>query len=94
MSDYESKEYDTNFEKRQIAWQFGCTVTLVRPGLVVKQGAKVRPSEERAMRLMKEHAPEVPIPNIHGSLYRYKGGVPFYGELSMDFVPGRTLKLA
>jgi hypothetical protein len=46
------------------------------------------------MRLVKEHAPNVPIPDIHGSLYKYKEGVPFYGVLSMDFVPGKTLKLA
>ncbi|PNY23793.1 Uncharacterized protein TCAP_06265 [Tolypocladium capitatum] len=92
MSDDESAEYDPNFEKRQLAWQFGCAVSLVQPGVVLKQGSKVRPNEERAMRLVQKHAPDVPTPNIHGLHYKYKDGVPYYGELSMDFIPGRTLK--
>ncbi|KAL2753374.1 hypothetical protein ACRALDRAFT_1065313 [Sodiomyces alcalophilus JCM 7366] len=44
------------------------------------------------MRLVKEHAPNVPVPLVHGSLYKFNDGVPFYGELSMEFMPGRTLK--
>ncbi|KAM4067616.1 phosphotransferase enzyme family protein [Hirsutella rhossiliensis] len=44
------------------------------------------------MRLVQEHTPDVPIPRVHGSLYRYNDGAPYYGELFMDFVPGRTLK--
>ncbi|KND87134.1 hypothetical protein TOPH_08214 [Tolypocladium ophioglossoides CBS 100239] len=92
MSDDESDEYDPNFEKRQIAWQFGCAVSLIQPGVVLKQGAKVRPSEERAMRLVQEHTPQVPTPRVHGWRYKYQDDAPYYGELYMDFMPGRTLK--
>lgn len=85
---------DPNFETQQLAWQFGSTVTLIQPGIVLKQGAKVRPSEAAAMRLVMEHVPDVPIPGIHGTGYKYKDGIPYYGELTMDFMPGRTLKTA
>ena len=85
---------DPTFEKRQIAWQFGSVVSLIQPGVVLKQGSKVQPAEERAMRLVRKHAPSVPVPAVRGSLYKFDKGVPFYGELSMDFIPGRTLKSA
>lgn len=85
---------DPNFEKQRIAWQPGCTVSLIQPGVVLKQGIKIRPSEERAMRLVQEYTPDVPVPRVHGSLYRYNDSAPCYGELSMNFVPGRTLKSA
>ena len=46
------------------------------------------------MRLVKKHVPNVSVPGIRGTLYKFKGGVPFYGELEMDFMPGRTLASA
>lgn len=45
-----------------------------------------------AMRLTQKHAPSIPIPFIHGSQYRYDDGIPYYGELTLEFMPGRTLK--
>jgi hypothetical protein len=44
------------------------------------------------MRLVKKHIPELPVPSIHGLRYKFENGIPFYGELEMDFMPGRTLK--
>ena len=38
------------------------------------------------------HAPDLPVPSVHAVSYRFENGVPFYGELEMDFMPGRTLK--
>ena len=46
------------------------------------------------MRLVKEHAPSIPVPDIYGSSYRYAKGIPAYGELTMELIPGRTLKSA
>ena len=46
------------------------------------------------MCLVKEHALTVPIPDIYGWYYRFKDEVPAYGELAMEFMPGRTLKSA
>jgi thiamine kinase-like enzyme len=43
------------------------------------------------MRLVKKHLPDLPVPSIHATRYRFDAGVPFYGELEMDFMPGRTL---
>jgi hypothetical protein len=83
---------DPDFEHQQLAWQFGSTVIRIQPGLVLKKGAKVRPSEERAMRLVKKYIPELPVPSIHSIMYKFEHGIPFYGELEMDFMPGRTLK--
>ncbi|KAF4510169.1 hypothetical protein G6O67_002081 [Ophiocordyceps sinensis] len=76
-SDEESEKFDHSFEKRQIAWQFGCIVSLIQPNLVLKQGAKVRPAEMRAMRLVQEHTPDIPIPRIRASEFRFeKNGIP------------------
>ena len=44
------------------------------------------------MRLVKEHAPDVPVPSIHGVRFKYANGIPVYGELEMDYMPGKTLK--
>jgi hypothetical protein len=44
------------------------------------------------MRLVKKHLPDLPVPSIHAFSYRFQAGVPYYGELEMDFMPGRTLK--
>ena len=44
------------------------------------------------MRLVKEHLPNVPVPQVYGSLYKFEDGVAYYGELEMEFMPGRTLK--
>lgn len=44
------------------------------------------------MRLVKKHAAHIPVPSIYGTRYRFENGVPYYGELEMDFMPGRTLK--
>lgn len=46
------------------------------------------------MRLVKKHLPTIPIPAIYGHRYRYKDGVPYAGELAMEFIPGRDLKSA
>ncbi|KAF4506056.1 hypothetical protein G6O67_006178 [Ophiocordyceps sinensis] len=75
MSHDESDQYDPNFEKRQIAWQWDCTVSLIQPGVVLKQGAKVRPSEEKAMLLVHGHTPDVPVPLVRRSYFRFKDGV-------------------
>lgn len=86
---------DHSFEKRQIAWQFGCIVSLIQPNLVLKQGAKVRPAELRAMRLVQEHTPDIPIPRIRASEFRFeKNGIPWYGALQMEYIPGKTLEAA
>jgi hypothetical protein len=44
------------------------------------------------MRLVREHASNIPVSSIHATSYRFENGVPFYGELEMEFTPGRTLK--
>lgn len=65
---------------------------MIQPGLVLKQGAKVRPSEEKAMRLVQKHALSVPIPSIHGFSFKYEHEIPYYGELYLEYIPGQTLK--
>ncbi|KAH8910486.1 hypothetical protein BR93DRAFT_923192 [Coniochaeta sp. PMI_546] len=89
MDDY--PPWDDDFEEQQLAWQFGCTVTLIQPDVVLKSGAKVRPNEERAMRLINEYAPDVPIPKIYMTSYRKGNGPIGYGELYMSPLPGVTL---
>ena len=44
------------------------------------------------MRLVHEHAPQIPVPLIHGHEFRFSEGVPYYGELSMEYMPGKKLK--
>ncbi len=44
------------------------------------------------MRLVKKHAPHIPVPSIHGFGYRFENGIPYSGHLEMDFMSGRTLK--
>ena len=44
------------------------------------------------MRLVKQHVPHLPIPSIYRVSYRFENGIPYYGELEMEFMPGRTLK--
>ncbi|KAH6623098.1 phosphotransferase family protein [Chaetomium tenue] len=94
MSSNDSNEppWDDTFEPQQLAWQLFCTVTRIQPGIVQKRGAKVRPLEEAAMRLVKQHIPDLPVPSVHAWEFRYQDGVAFWGELEMDFMPGRTLK--
>ncbi|KAM3425799.1 hypothetical protein NHJ13734_009924 [Beauveria thailandica] len=84
-------EYDITFPRRQIAWQLGSVVTQVQPNLVLKKGAKVRPSEVAAMKLIHEYAPSIPVPFVQGYDFRYRDGVAYYGELLMDYIPGETL---
>lgn len=76
----------------KILWQqFGCAVTQIDENCVIKRGAKVRPSEEAAMRLVAKHAPSIPVPELYHSRYgRSKNGFPT-GEIWMAFVPGVTL---
>lgn len=83
---------DPTFEERQLAWQFGSQVTQIQPHRVLKQGSKVMPLESTAMRLVKEYLPGVPVPSIIATKYRYKQGIPVYGELEMEYMPGTTLK--
>lgn len=85
---------DPYFIPRQLAWQFGCTVTLIQPGIIQKIGGKVRQTELTTMRLVKKHAPSVRIPSIHGWAFRYKLGKPYSGEVFLGYVPGQTLKSA
>ncbi|ODA79146.1 hypothetical protein RJ55_04738 [Drechmeria coniospora] len=94
MSEDEAEKYDENFVPRQIAWQFGCIVTLIQPTVILKQGSNVRPSEESAMRLVRKQLPNIPVPVVDGSFYECDEAGPAYGELLMSFIPGRTLKSA
>lgn len=67
-------------------------MTLIRPDVVVEWGGKVRPCEETAMRLVKEHASHIPIPELYRSTYSTRAGAVVSGELYMALVPGSTLK--
>ncbi|EGX87893.1 protein kinase domain protein [Cordyceps militaris CM01] len=87
-------EYDITFPRRQIAWQLGSEVIQVQPTLILKKGAKVRPSEMAAMNLIHKHAPSIPVPSIEGYDFRYRDGDAYYGELLMDYIPGETLMTA
>ncbi|PMB65568.1 hypothetical protein BM221_008929 [Beauveria bassiana] len=46
------------------------------------------------MNLIHEYAPSIPVPFIEGYDFRYRGGVAYYGELLMDYIPGETLMAA
>ncbi|TPX16285.1 uncharacterized protein E0L32_003934 [Thyridium curvatum] len=83
--------WDDDFEEQQLAWQPGCTVTLMQPDIVLKRGAKVRPNEETAMRLANEYAPGIPIPKIYMTSYKTGNGPIGYGELYMSTLPGISL---
>ena len=86
---------DPNFQAEEIAWQFGCRVSLVQPNVVLKKGMKVRPAEEIAMKLVQEYLPDIPVPKLHGWGYNYdEHGAVISGQLYMDYVPGRTLSSA
>lgn len=82
---------DDDFKEQQLAWQPGCTVTLMQPDVVLKRGAKVRPNEETAMRLVNEYAPGIPIPKIYMTSYKTGNGPIGYGELYMSTLPGVSL---
>ncbi|GAB0138476.1 hypothetical protein EsDP_00006711 [Epichloe bromicola] len=83
---------DLNDDMKQstLAKQFGCAVTLIAPGVVMKWGSRVRPSEPEAMRLVQEHAPSVPLPTIYASWFGFSRDVAI-GKLFMSFVPGERL---
>ena len=83
---------DHTFKKRQIAWQFRSEVTLIQPGIVLKEGTSVRPPEKEAMAFVRNHLPHIPVPRVHASAFRFENGLPIGGELEMDFMPGRTLR--
>ncbi|KAL2024568.1 hypothetical protein VTK56DRAFT_7611 [Thermocarpiscus australiensis] len=59
--------------------------------VVLKWGSKVRPNEETAMRLVQEHAPSVPIPQVYHSWYGNDQHGNRIGQLYMSFVPGQCL---
>ncbi|QPG97574.1 hypothetical protein C2857_006554 [Epichloe festucae Fl1] len=73
-----------------LAKQFGCAITLIGPGVVMKWGSRVRPSEPEAMRLVQEHAPSVPLPTTFASWFGFSRDVAI-GKLFMSFVPGERL---
>jgi hypothetical protein len=77
---------------RTLAEQFGCSVTQVAHDVVLKWGSKVRRNEETAMRLVREHAPSVPIPQFYHSWYGTDKHGNHIGQLYMSFVPGQCLK--
>ncbi|CAM1501737.1 Fc.00g037210.m01.CDS01 [Cosmosporella sp. VM-42] len=87
ISDSESEDY----EPRTLAKQFGCVVTQLAPDVVLKEGAKVRPNEEMALQLVREHAPSIPVPQVYRSWFgesRYGDAI---GRLYMALVPGECL---
>ncbi|RXW16933.1 hypothetical protein EST38_g8927 [Candolleomyces aberdarensis] len=79
-------------EPRIIHKQGGCKVVQIEQDVVAKHSYRVRPSEEVAMRLVSEHLPSVPIPQV----YFYTYGVDQYSEpigtLHMSYVEGDTLR--
>ncbi len=86
---------DPNFQATEIARQFGCKVSLVQPNIMLKQGNKVCPLKEIAMKLVQEYLPDIPVPRLHGWGYDYnKIGAAVSGRLYMDYMPGRTLSSA
>lgn len=44
------------------------------------------------MPLVYTHAPSIPVPMLHGSHFRFNKGKSVFGEITMDFVPGKTLR--
>lgn len=69
--------------------QGGAKVFLIGQDLITKYGRRVRPSEEVAMRLVKQHISDFPIPEVSHSCYSTN-----FGRLFMDVVPGSTLALS
>lgn len=79
-----------DMEPRTLAKQWGCTVTQIEPDVVLKWGCKVRPNEEAAIRLVREHAPSVPVPQVYHSWFGVVDGLAA-GQLYMSLMPGECL---
>jgi hypothetical protein len=77
-------------EPRVLWTQFGCSVIQIEEDVVLKHGAKVRHSEEVAMRLVTKYAPSMPMPELYHGRYVISNEAPI-GQLYMSFVPGVTL---
>ncbi|KAF2428366.1 hypothetical protein EJ08DRAFT_699228 [Tothia fuscella] len=68
--------------------QSGATFTRWGSLFVIKSGDRVRPSEEYAMRLVRQYT-SVPIPNPVS--FEFKG--QSVGEIRMSYVQGITLEI-
>lgn len=63
----------------------------MEPNVVFKRGSRVKPNEEKALRLINKHAPLVPAPQVYYAHYREINGVQV-GQIFMTFVPGKCLE--
>jgi Phosphotransferase enzyme family len=73
---------------RILSKQGGATVLALDDSLISKSGNRVRPSEEVAMRLVKQYT-DVPVPDIILSAYDSDRGI-----LGMTVIPGSPLHLS
>ncbi|KAI1179251.1 kinase-like domain-containing protein [Nemania sp. FL0916] len=75
---------------RILSIQWGCRVSIFDEGIVRKRGNRVRPSEEAALRIVREHT-TIPVPEVYHSIWRTVDGHP-YGEIFMEHIPGEPLE--
>lgn len=70
-------------------------VIQIEDDVVVKRGQLTRPNEEAALKLVKAHAPDVPVPTVyHSHFERDTDGKVSMGRLYLDFIPGESLQSA
>ncbi|KAI1131114.1 kinase-like protein [Nemania abortiva] len=76
-------------DPRVLSKQMGCEVRIFDDGIVWKRGNRVRPSEEAALRIVREHT-TIPVPEVYWTRYGTKNGYD-YGEIFMEHILGSSL---
>lgn len=75
------REFPHRFGRASIVW--------FEEGLVIKSSDEVRSSQSAAMEYVRDHAPSVPVPTVHGTHFSN----PRKGYIFMDEIPGDTLEV-
>lgn len=81
---------------RVISAQFGRNrIIQIEDDVVIKQGQLTRPNEEAALKLVRAHAPDIPVPTLYHSRFeRDPEGAVRMGRLYLEFIPGESLESA
>ncbi|OIW25960.1 kinase-like protein [Coniochaeta ligniaria NRRL 30616] len=71
---------------------FRSTVTRIDQHTVEKRGGNVYKNEEAALRLVRQHAPGLPVPEVYHSIFKTASDGSQKGIIFMSYIEGKTLQ--
>jgi hypothetical protein len=71
---------------------FRSTVTRIDQDTVEKRGGNVYKNEEAALRLVRQHTPGLPVPEVYHSIFRTASDGSQKGIIFMSYIEGKTLQ--